>query len=187
MSAFRVAAQEVKLPPGDYAYCVQRWAFKGLREENELAYTAMKLDGEAPLPGRDAEAFIVGASRSGLPLPNAANVLGDLGVVGGYIQVCEAYLDEQFAEKLGDFEAQNDVRCKQQDTSARKYAERRTGELRRLLERYEERGQERPTRMTKGRIQREEEQLSAKLARIDAFRTVDPTQALLSIGVIRVG
>lgn len=40
VSAFRVDGQEVKLPPGDYAYCVQRWAFKGLREENELAYTA---------------------------------------------------------------------------------------------------------------------------------------------------
>ena len=65
--------------------------------------------------------------------------------------------------------------------------ERRIGELRQLLQKYQDRGQERPLRMTEGRIRREEEHLSAKLARIDAFRTVDPAQAMLSAGVIRVG
>lgn len=186
VSAFRVAQAEVDLAKGDYAFCVQRWSFSGLRRENEIAYAAISLDGSQTLALREAESFVVKASRKGMQLPNAQNALGDLGLVADHVDLCEQYLDHEFSDKLADFEAQNEVRCNQQETSARKYTDRRVRELSARVDRFKASGQDRLVPMTEGLIRREQEQLREKLARIQGYREVDPSIAVLSVGIIRV-
>ena len=95
-------------------------------------------------------------------------------------------MDSRFSEKCEEFEAENTVRCNQQETSARKYTERRTGELRERLQRFMHNGQDRLVPMTEGLIRREAEQLSEKLTKIRSLRQVDPTTSTLAVGIIRV-
>lgn len=187
---YPVSAMRIKeasgIKPGDYVFCIQRWSFKGLKQENELTFSAIMLGAENPLSDTEAEDFIIRAARHGEALPNAYNSLGDLGIIRDLAKVCDNYMDSRFSEKCEEFEAENTVRCNQQETSAKKYTERRTGELRERLQRFVRDGQERLVPMTEGLIRREEEQLSEKLTKIHGFRQVDPTTSTLAAGIIRV-
>ena len=126
------------------------------------------------------------AARSGVALPNAANIIGDLEEVCEAAVVCEERLADAFGERLADFDAENAVRCDQQETSARKFAERRLGELGKRLAKYRNEGNIRPIAMTEGLVRKEETQLSGKLDRIARRRFTDPTMIQLAVGVVRV-
>ena len=99
---------------------------------------------------------------------------------------CEEHLSNAFGIRLSDFEAENSVRCAQQETSARKFAERRLGELGNRVSRFKSNGTLKAIPMTEGLIRKEEEQLKIKLDRVARRRDVDPTMMSLALGLIRV-
>ena len=99
---------------------------------------------------------------------------------------CEEALGRSFEERMQDFEAENELRCNQQETSAHRFANRRIAELRERLDRFRAQGNLRPIPMTEGLLRKEEAQLQSKLARIAQRRRVDPTMVPLAAGIIRV-
>jgi hypothetical protein len=99
---------------------------------------------------------------------------------------CDEALADAFGERVTDFEAENAVRCGQQETSARKFAERRIKEFSGRVDRFRASGNLRPIAMTEGLIRKEEEQFKAKIDRIARRKDVDATMVPLAVGVIRV-
>ena len=95
-------------------------------------------------------------------------------------------LSDAFGEKALDFEAENKLRCGQQETSARKFTERRVTELQERLARFRAEDNLQPIPMTEGLVRKEEEQLQTKLMRISQRGSVDPTLVRLATGIIRV-
>lgn len=186
LSAVKVSQAAVGLPAGDYVYCTQRWTFDGLKSENLLAFCASEIGSTSALTPEEAEQLVFQASRGAEAMPNAAQVIGDLKSVHDTACKCEQLLDARFSNRFIDFEAENSVRCQQQETGARKYAERRIDELTERVARFRVRGQEKLVPMTEGLIHKEREQLDEKLNRISRHRSVDPTVSLLATGFIRV-
>ena len=134
----------------------------------------------------DSESLVAAASRHGQLLTNAINVVGDLREIASSALTCEEALGKSFDERMQNFEAENELRCNQQETSARKFAERRIDELKERLERFRARNDLRPIPMTEGLLRKEEAQLKAKLARIEHRRKTDPTMIPIGTGFIRV-
>ncbi|ARP64300.1 hypothetical protein A9K65_013605 [Mesorhizobium sp. WSM1497] len=186
VSAMKVVADEVGVPPGDYVFCAHRWSFVGLRSEQSLTFRAIRVGAGDALSTAQSEQLVSIAARIGQSLPNAVNVLPDMHVISEAALACEDALGEVFGERLADFEAENAVRCDQQRTSAEKLASRRLEGLKARIQRFRNEGNLRPVAMTEGLIRKEEEQLKTKLDRVSKRRVVDPTMIPLAAGVIRV-
>jgi superfamily II DNA or RNA helicase len=186
VAAVKLGTQQAGVPIGDYAFCAQRWSFKGVREDQLLAFSAAGVRGGEPLSGAQSEELVTRAARFGDVFPNAENLVDSMEGVGAAAFECEQQLNDAFAARLSDFEAENTLRCNQQEVSATKFAERRLAELQQRLSRYRAADNLRPVAMTEGLVRREEEQLRLKLDRVSRRRQVDPTLSLLGVGVIRV-
>lgn len=186
LSALRLASKDCGLSPGDYVYCAQRWAFEGLKSEAQIAFCAVPIGSDLALTAAESESLVFGASRRGRTLPNAQNNLGDLEMLHAMARECEHRLDERMSERFADFLAENDMRCQQQETSAKKYARRRIDGFEARVVKFERSGKLQLIPMTRGLIAKEEEHLKDKLSRIERYRSVSPTVATLAAGVIRV-
>ena len=187
VSAIRISASDTDRGPGLYVFATHRWSFVGLRAEHRLAYQAMWLDRDEVLDSLASESLVVTASRSGEIIPNAMSNVGDLDTTVESVIRCDELLRDAFAVRMVDFEAENEVRCNQQETSARRFAERKLTERREILQRQREKGNIKGITLHENLLRHEEERLQAKLTLIAQRRdNVDPTMVPLASGVIRV-
>ena len=186
VSAVRLDRTRAKVASGDYAFVAHRWSFVGLRTDHVLAYRAVPVESLEPLSGAESERLVMAAASHGRTFPNAINVVGDVERIKSGARACEEMLGSSFGERVSDFEAENELRCDQQETSARRFAERRVNELQNRLSRFRAQQNLRPIPMTEGLLRKEQTQLSAKLERINQRRIIDPTLVPLATGVIRV-
>lgn len=186
LSAVKMSVDSATVPKGDYVYCVQRWRLDGLKSENLLAFCAMCVGSTIALSPEEAEQLVFQASRHAHAIPNASENIGDLARIHATACRCEGILDEQFSGRVVAFGAENLMRCRQQETGARKYADRRIAELDERIAGYRQQDKLNLIPMTEGLIHKEREQLEDKLSRINRSRLVDPTVSLLATGVIRV-
>ena len=184
VTATVLSARLTSVPSGMYAVVVHRWAFSGLRNEGVLRYGAVELDG-ARLTRSDAESLIVTAALSGTRWPNARLTV-PIDDLRDAIDATEQMLNDEFADRLYEFELQNTQRCNIQETSGRRFSNRRTSELRGRIARFQNEGRKELVPMTEGLLRKEESQLATKLDVIRRRRTADGTLAPLCAGVIRV-
>jgi hypothetical protein len=186
VAAVTLAKKAAGVPPGDYVFSAHRWSFNGLKSDQLLAFRAIRVGNASTMNGADSEALIAAASQTGSTLPNAANVLPQSELLCEAAVACEESLATAFGERLSDFEAENTMRCDQQETSAKKFAERRLKELNSRITKFRAENNLRPIAMTEGLIRKEEDQLKAKVDRIARRRDVDPTMIPLALGIVRV-
>jgi SNF2 family DNA or RNA helicase len=186
VSALTAPAAALEMPAGDYVYCIHRWSLQGLKSEHTLAFSAALVSGGTPLSETDAEEFVFRASKLGRALPNARNLVADGAILHAAASACDQALGERWAERAEAFNAENEMRCRQQELSARKYADRRISELTQRIARYEQGGKQRQIPMTRGLLTQKRDELAQKLRRIESARIVDPTLALIAAGVIRL-
>jgi superfamily II DNA or RNA helicase len=184
--AVTLQASHTALRPGDYVFSAHRWSFNGLKSDQLLAFRAIRLGESQVMSGADSEALLAAASQHGASLRNAINVLPKIDGICAAAFACEEALADALGDRLADVEAENTIRCNQQETSARKFTERRLEDLNRRLDKFRSEHNLRPVAMTEGLIRKEDEQLKAKINRLSRRRHVDPTMVQLALGVIRV-
>tara|TARA_R110002124_G_scaffold8655_6_gene45785 strand:- start:3265 stop:6288 length:3024 start_codon:yes stop_codon:yes gene_type:complete len=171
---------------GDYVFSVHRWSFSGLKSNQLLAFRAIRLGDNTPLDAIESENLISSAAPHANHIPNAKNVLTDMKKIQATALLCEEALENSFYQRLADFEAENTVRCNQQEMSARKFAKRRIDELETRIQKFRAENKTKPIPMTEGQIRKQETELDLKLNRISKKKEVDPTLIPLAIGVLRV-
>ena len=154
-------------------------------KERILAYSACEISLERVLNPHNAEELVT-AGSNGLTLPNALNALPPTGRVISAIKACEKDLDQRFSKKSDDFEAQNDLKCSQQLTSARRSAVRRMARPKELRDKFEAENNLRMYRLYKGRVDKIKTHLCSVEQRIEEMRVCDPTFNDLAWGAIRV-
>lgn len=186
-SLYRVSAIDVRhrMKPGLYIFVVHKWDFSGIRARRMLSFRAARLENGQVLDGRSSEELVVTASRNGAKLPNLPYAVGDIDL-GAAINRCEDSLNGEFARLLDDSESENRQRCNAQETSARKFSERRINELQDRLRRFRDNDQRRWIPMTEGLLNGERAQLEAKLHRVAEGRGIDESLERLAVGIIRV-
>ena len=179
-----LSARITSVSSGTYAIVVHRWAFSGLRNEGVLRYGAAALDGRR-LTESDAESLIVTAAMSGTRWPNARLTV-PIDDLRASIDTVEQMLNDEFADREYQFELQNSQHCNIQETSARRFSNRRTAELRSRIARFQNEGRKELVPMTEGLLRKEESQLATKLDKIRNRRNPDGTLVPLAAGVIKV-
>ena len=184
--AIKVGASDVEYPRGLYVFVTLRWSFVGLRTENLLIHQAMSIDDNRVLDTLESESLIRLASRNGEIFPNAFNRVEDINSILESVRQCDKALDNQFSDRVKDFEAENEIRCNQQETSAKAFANRKIEELKNRIARYKEEGKKKPIPMTEGLLRTVEERLRRQLERINQRRIVDPTMKQLATGLILI-
>ena len=172
VSAIRLDAARAAVPSGDYVFVVHRWSFIGLRKDRMLAFRAVRIRDSEHIDGQVSEQLVVAAAQHGQTFPNAENVIEDFQEVVSKAQDCETMLFKAFEEKLNDIEAENDLRCDQQETSVRNFEQRRVGGLKSRLARYREEGKTMPIPATEGLLRKEENAVQIKFDRIKQRRLV---------------
>ncbi|MDA8001565.1 MAG: SNF2-related protein [Alphaproteobacteria bacterium] len=188
VSAIRLKVTEnlKQVSPGDYVFVVHLWSFEGIRVEQLLSYRAVRIDGDAPLPGILSEALVTLAAREGRAFPNASAVIDDAGGITKKALLCEKAMDAAFNDRKLEFRDENRLRCSQQETSARKFADRRIDGFQEQMEKFRARGNTQQIRMREGSVRKEREDLQIKLNRVSERRETDETVQPLAMGVIRV-
>lgn len=186
VSAVGLDAAIARVSPGDYAYCVHRWSFAGLKSEHFLVFGAMHVETGSLLAGTTAEQLVNLAARQGGAFPNAVNLIPSLARVCNGVRLCEEQLGVAFGKRLEGVKAENESWCAHREASARSFARRRIGELKSRLLRLRQAGRLREIPMTETLVRREQKQLGLKLDRIARHKDVDATMAPFAYGVIRV-
>ena len=185
VSAVDLCRGRTSVGPGKYTFMVHRWEFTGLRARRVLSFRVADLARNHVLDAELSEGLVVAASRYGAKLTNVEYAIGDLDVMAA-VRRCEESLYSEYEQLEHDFEAENEQRCNAQETSARRFSDRRIRDLEDRLRRFRDNDQAHLVPMTEGLVRSERAQLAAKLRKVEGRRKTDPTIRRLAVGIIRV-
>ena len=171
--ALVVAQKNVDCAPGLYAFASQKWELRGIRTEVVVTHRAMRVNDERSLDALDSERLVVAASRQGRKLPFGRLDEMALDQALSAYRMTSRLLTEDFGERAEEFDLENERRCAQQRTSARRLAERKISELRERAARMEAQGKDRGARLARDQIRKQEEILEIKIDRIQRRSNVD--------------
>ncbi|WP_282022534.1 SNF2-related protein [Ruegeria faecimaris] len=171
---------------GLYAFASQKWELRGIRSEIILSHRAICVETGEVLDSLHAEKLVIAASRNGSKIPFAR--LDDAELAAGLdtLANCTERLNEEFGNRVEDFELENMRRCAQQRTSAQRLADRKIGELAARAERMESEGKSRGARLARDQIKKQQAILSDKMARIGRRSDLDVGLAEVATGLIRI-
>lgn len=185
LSAMRIGSETLDFEDGAYAYSVQFWGFKGLRTRQYLSFRAARIDGGLILDSSRSEQLLSLASREGIPweVPdNDTNIL-----IMNAIQSCENAMEQAFADKYQDYDAENRSICSQQERSAKKMSERRIEGIEDKIKTFRQTGKVRMVGAFEGQIRAEKQRLDQILRRIRDRGKVNIEQKPVAQGVVFIG
>ena len=174
--------------PGQYAFSVQRWSVKGLRDMERLYYAAAPLGAtSSPLEPHAAERLIVDAASHGISWFGFHNDV-DLSEIESVVtNRCIEPSERAFREYVDEIEKENADRADVQERMLDdRYQAQRTS-LEELLRKYQEHDQLRLVPPTKGRLKALENRTARRKKEIDARRRLQyyPPE-MICVGVIYV-
>ena len=170
-----------------YAFAVQRWSVRGLRDMERLHYAATALGPHsAPIESSLAERLVAAAVERGTPWHAAGGTL-DLDGALSSIESCIERADCAFDEYRDDLKRENDDRADvQQNLLDEHHLAQRTS-LEKVLHDYRERGQHRLVPATEGRLRALEARTERRRRDIEDRRKLkySPPE-VMCVGVIDV-
>ena len=186
IAAITVKQEQLPYPIGDYVYVVEKWSFVGLRSEIFLAFKVVCVGHSDSFDAKESEKIVTSAAKLGTNFSNAQNLVSEFSDLKTSINQCENALTEEFGNRMDNFEAENNLKCRQQEISARNYSDRQISEFRERIEQYRVRGQQRIIPMTEGKIEKVKQDLNRKLLKIESYKEIDPTSSSVAVGLIRI-
>lgn len=135
-----------------YAFAVQRWSVRGLRDMERLHYAATAIGTySAPIESSLAERLVAAAVERGTPWHAAGGTLNLDGSLSG-IESCIECADCAFDEYRDDLERENDDRADVQENLLDEHHLAQRTSLKKVLHDYRKRGQHRLVPATEGRL-----------------------------------
>lgn len=184
VTAVKLSETDLPIPEGVYTYLVQRWTFKGIKEQEQLAFVAAPVDGSETLSTDISESLVQQALNHGVGIPNARNNLPESETLHAGFTLCSDELTKEYEAVFQEKNVENKHTCANQLESAKRYMERQVEELTNRIKRYKEEGRERTIPATEGLIRREKQNFQVKQNRIEAKKELDEGFEEISAGVI---
>ncbi|MCC5840386.1 MAG: DEAD/DEAH box helicase family protein [Opitutales bacterium] len=172
------------LPPGVYAYKVERWKMAGLGNRENMAYAVMGLADGEPVAPDVAEQTVQTLLRDGrdwdYPEFDPERVLETL-------EAMEEQLLARFGKAFSDFEDENEAALNMRVQRTESHFNRRIDQDRRQLQTLRERERsERVIQMTENRLQRNLRLKEEKLRKLRQRGETDLSQQTVGAGVFLV-
>lgn len=188
--AVRIAADtlEETFEPGRYAFSVQRWSIRGLRDMERLYYAATPIGvGEFPLEAWAAERLIVTAAGCGRPWLSALGEVDRDQIVEVVKDACLTPSHAAFDRYVEELEAENIDRANVQERMLDEHYRMQRAKLRELLERYREHGPPRLVPATEGRLKALKARTERRRRRIKEHRALQYSgPEYFCVGIIEV-
>ncbi len=188
--AIRVAVEDLgaTCERGLYAFSVQRWSVRGLRDMERLDYMAAPLgEGLSPLDPAAAEQLIATAVNRGTAWPGARGAM-EWGEIADFVDdYCIAQSESRFARYVKDLEAENVDRATLQERMLDEHYRTQRSSLEELLERYRIEGRTHLLPPTQGRLRALETRTERRRRDIDDRRELQySTPEPVCVGIIKV-
>jgi superfamily II DNA or RNA helicase len=176
-------AQQCGIEKGLYAFAVHVRSLKGLRREVVLETCARRVGSDDILAGPEA-ASVRKAAENGLAFMVTPE---EVAACIPLVKAADAELSVRAWDREDSFRIENERLCDQRAAAAQAFRDRRVSDIETTMAKVEHHPQQaRIMPALKGRIRAENEALAAKLHRIDAARTVIPTDRPVALGLLMV-
>ena len=175
------------LGPGQYAFSVQRWSVRGLRDMERLQYAAAALSGNSEgVQLEDAEALIVTAAEYGEGWLGAHRSVDVGHVVGTVAESCIAPSDRAFSQYVDDRRAENEDRARVQTNMLDDHYRTQRDRLDAVLDRHRSLGRDRLVAATEGRLRALNARVSRRRKEIAERARLRFSNDTVCVGIIEV-
>ena len=173
--------------PARYAFLVQRWSIRGLRDMERLHYEASSMGAESDaLDPSLAERLIAAAVERGAAWPAAGGTL-NLDEAVSVVESCMERSDSAFNEYLGDLSKENTDRAAVQESLLDEHHRTQRTRIENVLRLYRQRGQLRLVPATEGRLRALRARTERRRREIEERRQLSYSPPeVMSVGVIDV-
>lgn len=188
-SAVAVTVDTAGLPgqmgPGTYVFVSRIWTFKGVRDEEHLVASAVRLEDGAVQDGDDAEQLLQHARIGGKEWI-AAGASVDANIVQELMERAEEILDARYREALQKKKDENADRARFQLAAIEAHLTRRVPRLRETLVAHVAAGRPSLAKATQGLIDKLTERMNVRRERIHEQEKIVAERNLVCAGVVRV-
>ncbi|QCP47924.1 ATP-dependent helicase [Trinickia violacea] len=172
-------------PPGDYVFALRRWTFSGVRDEEWLQAAVCGIADRIPLGDDQAEALINLARLQGSDWIEAPNIVS-AEIASACLDVLEVHLNEAYLRAKKRKQDENADRLMFQLHGIDQHLQRRLQTLEAVLEQHASLGRQGLVRATQGRIDKLRAVVDLKQEQIRRKERMQPDDAPVCAGVIRI-
>jgi len=171
------------LPAGQYAFAIQKWGFRGLRDEDDMRVHVEYMENALePLADEDSWALLNAVRLHGSDWPEARTEASSL--LRDRTHACYATLDEEFNVALRHKCLENKDRVNMQIRSVEKHRDRLLETQERVLANYRSRNQTQMIPATEGRISKINSRAEVQIAELRLKADVKPSREQVCCGVL---
>ncbi len=175
------------VPPGTYAFVVQRWTVVGLRASEVLRHVVLDVGGGGLLDADGiAERFVEAVADAGRPWLDVQWEIADLPAVVEQVRRMEMDATNAFFAFVAASEAENRDRAEIQRRAVDRFQARRETVLEEVAARHQAADRESLYRATMGQLRNLRERSDVQRRRIEEKAQVDEDFRTLAIGLVRV-
>jgi len=168
---------------GYYVFCIKKWSFEGVKEEEILATTVCRWGEKMPLDEDDSDRLINFARLHGNDWLDAASILNAGGVEESLL-LQEAHLDERYRSTVAQKQLENSDRAHFQLYGLDKHFTRQRESLERVLAIHAEQGRKSLVKATQGKIDALSRRVEVQRERIRQREKVVPSSHFVCAGVL---
>ncbi len=176
-----------RLTTGNYAFSVQKWTVKGLRDIEKLYYCVLpECDQSNFLKNEDAELLVTLAASQGTDWLEAKNEI-NLSIFGELInQRCLALSDDKYQEFIDDLEKTNSYRADIQLKSIENHLDRQVTKLTETIKNLRQAGKESIAIMNQGKIDKLQNKMERKKMEVENGKKIVTNKEEICLGVIQL-
>ena len=180
-----VRSEIPEIQPGVYAFTVEQWSVKGVRDIEKLNAAVREYSSGELLTDTSSEKIVTVAARVGTDWVAPRSEV-DLSTAVELVQQCFEHSEKEYEAYVRQLDHENNDRADIQEKALRQHHEKQLGRLEGLLSRYIAEGRERIIPATKGRIDALNARVNQKLREIEEGRTLRHAKREVCIGLINV-
>lgn len=171
------------LPEGQYAFCVHKWAFTGLRDEEDIRVRVVHVENRCEPPSAEEAWTLLNAVRlRGSAWPEAkTEAPPDL---DSKVFDCHDDLEKEFQAAREAKEVENTDRVNLQIQSSKRHRDRKLDSLNKVLDGHMERGNTGMIPATKGRIEKLQNRFDVQIERFNSQKDITARSSLVCCGVL---
>jgi SNF2 family DNA or RNA helicase len=183
----RAVDRPVEVPPGQYAFLVQRWAVTGLQEKELLFAACVRADDhESRLADEPAERLLMAAANRGIDWPEVSGQADCEKAATLIADVCTPYVEGRFDAYVRQISDENSDRANLQLQSVERHYQKQFDERQRRREQYVLRGKHRLVPAIDGQIARLEATTRMHRQRIQEATVIRSRSEEVGLGILLV-
>ena len=187
--AVKLPAQESdtgsSLPAGQYAFALNKWAFTGLREEEDIRIRVVHVEQDFTLDAEDSWELLNTVRFGGSDWPESSTQVSPPHLTTKIFE-CYDYLNREFDDESNVRKAENKDRINLQIRSAKQHRDRQVQSLEQVLNNYRSRNETRMIPATQGRIEKIKDKFEVKIKKLEKRKNMESSTQQVCCGVLLI-